>query len=133
MNGFLASDLRDSLLVCELVPTNTFVTSVMERGVYYWAIAAYDLGFHAQLARRGEEKIGQFIVATPDLVVREFRFHHTPWITTTSEQGTLSFVVANIGTAPSEGFRFIASMSMVVSLVNSWTICTLPVNLIMAA
>jgi outer membrane protein OmpA-like peptidoglycan-associated protein len=108
MNGFLASDLRDSLLVCELVSTTTFVTSVMERGVYYWAVAAYDLGLHAQLARRGEEKIGQFIVATPDLVVREFRFHHTPWITTTSEQGKLSFVVANIGNAPSEGFRFIA-------------------------
>ena len=109
MKGFLGSLLKDSLLVCEKTAATTYTTSVMDRGVYYWAVVGYDLNQHAQLSKRGEEWVSQFVVATPDLMVREFRFDPTPWITTTPEQGNLTFVVANDGNAPSAGFRFIVN------------------------
>ena len=107
MGGFLNSPLRDSLFVCESVPSTSSTTSVTEGGVYYWAIIAHDLAQHVQLAMKGSERVGQFVVATQDLAVRDFDFTPTPWITTTPEQGVLSFVVANEGSVPSSGFRFV--------------------------
>ncbi|MBN2031155.1 PorV/PorQ family protein [bacterium] len=107
INPFLSSSLRDSLLVCAFTPATSYVSSVDEGGIYHWAIVAYDLDHHAQLAKKGREKIGQFIVATPDLVVKDFMFTPSTWITKTPEQGMLSFVVANEGDMPSIGFRFI--------------------------
>lgn len=109
MEGFLASPLRDSLMVCEAVSTTSYTTSVTEGGVYHWAVAAHDLAKHARLAKRGAEHIAQFVIATPDLVVRECVFTHSRWITTTPEQGTLSFTVANEGSVDAEGFRFVAT------------------------
>lgn len=113
MEGFLDSPLSDSLLVCRAVPTTSFVTSVAEGGVYFWAVAAYDLAKHVQLAKRGVEKVGRFVVATYDLAIREFDFTPTPWITVTPEQGTLSFVVGNEGVAVSDGFRFVVLDSLI--------------------
>ncbi|MCJ7812655.1 PorV/PorQ family protein [bacterium] len=107
VEGFLNSPLRDSLLVCAFTPAISYNTSAVEGGVYHWAVVAYDLDMHVQLASKGKERIGQFIIATPDLLVREFIFVPSPWITTTPEQGNLTFVLANEGNAPSVGFRFI--------------------------
>jgi outer membrane protein OmpA-like peptidoglycan-associated protein len=109
MESFMLSDFKDSLMVCELIPGTEYRTQVLEGGIYYWAVAAYDLGYHARLAKRGRERVAEFIVATADLHVREFTFNPIPWITTSPEQGTLFFVIANSGNAPSEEFRFVAS------------------------
>ncbi|MBN2415012.1 PorV/PorQ family protein [bacterium] len=107
MRGFLSSSLRDSLHTCEQVPENRFTTSVQERGVYYWAVAAYDLGYHARQSRRGDVgEIGEFVVETADILVRAVAFEYSPWITTGPEQGTLAFVVANEGNGPAVDFRF---------------------------
>ena len=107
MDGFLTSSLRDSLMVCESIPSTSYVTRVAEGGIYYWAVFAYDLAQHVQLAQRGEENVSEFIIATQDLVVKDFVFTPTPWITTTPEQGMLSFVVANEGIASASGTRFV--------------------------
>jgi len=104
MGGFLNSDLCDSLLLCEFVNATSYVSHVQEGGVYYWAVAAYDLSRHVRLARRGREEIGQFVVQVPDLIVRDIRFEPTSWITTTPEQGTFSLTLANEGSGPSEQF-----------------------------
>ena len=107
MDDFLQSGLKDSLLLCESVPSPTFVTSVVGGGVYYWAVAAYDLGRHARLAKRGEEHIDIFTVATADLAIQDFHFIPTEWITTTPEQGILSITVANEGSVESDSFHVI--------------------------
>lgn len=109
MDGFLSSGLRDSLHACEFVPGTSYAMAVSEGGVYHWAVAAYDLGHHARLAKRGTEKILDFVIGTPDLLVRSLRFDPTPWITTTPEQGVLAFVVANDGPVNAEKFGFIVT------------------------
>jgi len=122
MAGFLNSPLRDSLLVCEFVPSTSYTAYVSEGGIYYWAIIAYDLARHVQLAMKGRERVGQFTVATHDLVIRDFNFEPTQWITTTPEQGLLTFTVANEGTAPSDGFRFIVRDLFFEGMVNPDTL-----------
>jgi len=104
--AFRQSMLKDSLQLVDYVPTTSYRTDVTDRGIYYWAVAAYDLDDHAQLAKRGQQKVGQFIVLTADLVVRELRFDHTEWITTTPEQGVLHFTIHNQGNGPSPNYRF---------------------------
>jgi len=49
--------------------------------------------------------VAEFIIATPDLVVQSITFQPLPWITTTPEQGELSFTLANAGNASSGTFR----------------------------
>ena len=105
--GFNRSALKDSLFLVDYVPTTSYRTAVNERGVYYWAVAAYDLDEHAQLAKRGEQNVGEFIVETADLVVVNVAFDPTPWITLTPEQGILSFTIKNQGNGPSPPYRFI--------------------------
>jgi outer membrane protein OmpA-like peptidoglycan-associated protein len=107
MDAFMASALADSMLYCASVPATMFTCPVREGGVYHWAVAAYDLGHHARLAKRGREKVWRFVVETADLVVREIAFTPTPWITTTPEQGSLSISVANEGIAVPDSFRFV--------------------------
>lgn len=107
MSVFLgSSSFSNSLLVSELLSSTSYVTPIIEGGVYYWAVAAYDLDQHARLAKRGKQHVDQFIVSTPDLLVREVIFIPNPWITTTPEQGTLYFVIANEGNGPSDSCRF---------------------------
>ncbi len=112
LTGFLNSSLKDSLLICDFSETTDYVTKVYEGGEYFWAVAAYDLGHHAQLAEKGKagsysspENMGTFVVATPDLVADTLRFVHSEWITTTPEQGTLHFRIYNRGTGPASVFR----------------------------
>ncbi len=112
MEGFLSSALKDSLLVCEKTPLNTFSMQATEGGVYYWAVAAYDLSGHARLAKRGEEHISQFIISTSDLIVEDMRFIHSQWITTTPEQGLFLFTVGNRGVAQSDSFRLFVQDSV---------------------
>jgi outer membrane protein OmpA-like peptidoglycan-associated protein len=107
MPGFLASPLKDSLLVFADVSTPTYTTSFSERGVYYWAVAAYDLAKHARLAARGEEHVSEFVVATTDLLVRDIWLAPSQWITTTPEQGTLNITVANEGNVDADTFRVV--------------------------
>lgn len=104
--AFRQSTLKDSLQLVDYVPTTSYRTEVTDRGIYYWAVAAYDLDDHAQLAKRGQQKVGQFIVLTADLVVSDVRFDHTEWITMTPEQGLLHFTIVNQGNGPSPNYRF---------------------------
>jgi len=105
--GFMVSDLKDSLMLCESTPSTQFATSVYEGGIYQWAVAAYDLKGHARLAKKGKHKIAQFIVETADLTVDEITFTPSPWITTTPEQGTLSITITNEGIAVLDHFRVV--------------------------
>lgn len=105
LERFFRSALRDSLLICESVAGTRYQSKIREGGIYYWAVAAYDLDGHARLARRGEERIADFVVSTPDLNVRAFSFEPRPLITTTSEQGRLTLQIANEGNIPSGPFR----------------------------
>jgi len=105
MDGFLGSPLADSLFICEPVDTESFTGDVHEGGVYYWCVAAYDLAHHVQIARRGLQRVFQFVVATYDLAVDSIMFKPTKWITTTPLQGEVSFRIANRGLAMSSGFR----------------------------
>jgi outer membrane protein OmpA-like peptidoglycan-associated protein len=107
MVGFLSSPLCHSLTLFEQVPTTEYTFLPAEGGVYHWAVAAYDLAFHARLAKKGKEEVRTFIVAVPDLHVKEIAFSPTPWITTTPEQGLLSVQVANAGTAAADSFRLV--------------------------
>ncbi|MCK5149053.1 PorV/PorQ family protein [bacterium] len=106
--AFRRSSLKDSLLLVDYVPTTSYRTDVADRGIYYWAVAAYDLDDHAQLAKRGRQSVGRFIVETADLLVENVIFNHTEWITTTPEQGVLSITIVNQGNGPSPRYRFIA-------------------------
>lgn len=106
MPGFLSSPLCQSLTLFEQVPTTQYTFLPTEGGgVYHWAVAAYDLAFHAQLAKKGKEEVRAFVVAVPDLQVKEITFSPTPWITTTPEQGLLRVQVSNVGTSDVDTFR----------------------------
>ncbi|NQT24476.1 PorV/PorQ family protein [candidate division KSB1 bacterium] len=109
MPSFLSSPLCHSLTLFEQVPITEYTFLPTEGGVYHWAVAAYDLAFHAQLAKKGREEVRTFIVAVPDLHVKEITFSPTPWITTTPEQGLLRVEVANAGTAAVDSFRLIVT------------------------
>ncbi len=107
MNVFLNSSLKDSLLLFKSLSSTQYITSVSKGGVYYWAVVAYDLAQHARVGRKGEEHIAEFVVPTYDLVVKDFVFTPTPWITITPEQGTFSFTIANMGVVPSGRFQVV--------------------------
>jgi hypothetical protein len=107
LQAFLRSPLRESLILCAHVLGTQYTITTKEGGVYHWAVAAYDLDYHAQLAKKGKERIGKFVVATPDLEVEEIAFIPISWISTTPEQGILQFVVVNSGTGPTSDFNFI--------------------------
>jgi len=101
---FFQSSLRDSVMISELTSSSSYSTSVMEGGIYYWAVVAYDLGKHARLAKRGRENISEFVVSTPDLIVKKIEFDPTQWITVTPEQGDLIITVGNCGTNSTGAF-----------------------------
>jgi len=105
VKGFLVSSLHDSLAVVEEVPSTEYDFIAKEGGVYYWAVAARDRAYHVRMAKKGRETVARFMVAVPDLWVREIRFSPTRWITTTPEQGDLFVTIANTGTARSDTFR----------------------------
>ncbi len=115
MAGFWSSGAKDSLFVCDTSSDLSYVASLSEGGIYYWAVAAFDLGNHVQLAKRGAEHVGEFVVTTYDLTVGEIVFTPTQWITTTPEQGTLTVNVANPGVAATRNFRLIVSDSALTS------------------
>ncbi len=116
LNAFLDSPLCESLILCARVLGTQYTVTAKEGGVYYWAVAAYDLDNHARLAKKGREQMGEFVVATPDLRVDAIAFTPTFWITTTPEQGTLKFRVYSDGTGPAEKFHFIVLDSLAVGL-----------------
>ncbi len=107
LNAFLGSSLCESLFLSTRVLGTQYTVTAKEGGVYYWAVAAYDLDNHARLAKKGKERMGEFVVATPDLRTDEIVFTPTYWITTTPEQGILKFRIFNDGTGPAEKFHFI--------------------------
>ena len=107
MDAFLASSLKDSLMLVDYTDETTYTANVNQGGIYYWAVIAYDLAHHVRLAKRGEQHIGEFIVATADLMVQNFQFNPSPWITTTTEQGTVQCDIVNNGNAPSGPFKFL--------------------------
>jgi outer membrane protein OmpA-like peptidoglycan-associated protein len=125
MDGFLRSSLSDSLLIVAMVPTNFYQTSVIEGGIYHWAVAAYDLDHHARLASRGKKRITKFVIATPDLRVESIVFHHSPWITETSEQGELHCTLINSGSAPSGPFRVLIHDVFIPEGIRADTVRTL--------
>jgi outer membrane protein OmpA-like peptidoglycan-associated protein len=88
-----------------VVPEPGYDFHVKEGGVYYWAVAAFDLADHVTIAKKGKGEIGQFIVAVPDLLVRSIEFIPVHKITTTPEQGTFFVRVFNQGRASSGPFR----------------------------
>lgn len=106
MDAFLASSLKDSLMLVDDTGDTKYTTAVNKGGVYYWAVIAYDLAHHVRLAKRGESYVGEFVVATADLLVKDFSFTPSPWITTTPEQGTIRCTLGNAGNAPSGPFDF---------------------------
>jgi len=109
MLGFLASSLKDSLHTCKSTPETFYNTDAKDRGIYHWAVAAYDLGWHARQAKLGQVgEIGQFVIETADILVQKVEFDYSKWITITPEQGKLKFVVANEGNGPALDFRFVA-------------------------
>ena len=107
MLAFLDSPLRDSLEFVQRVPVNHYTFKPKAGGIYYWAVAAHDLSHHAQLAKKGKEAFAEFIVAVPDIQVKEIAFQYSHWITTTPEQGYLSVVVSNSGTAATDSFNVV--------------------------
>ncbi|MBN1895918.1 hypothetical protein JW906_15635, partial [bacterium] len=104
MKGFLRSSLHDSLGITEELASTDYDFTATEGGIYYWAVAARDRAYHVRMAKKGAEKVARFMVAVPDLWVREIRFSPTRWITTTPEQGELLVTIANTGTARSDTF-----------------------------
>lgn len=129
MPSFLGSRLSRSLTLFEQVPATEYTFLPTEGGKYYWAVAAYDLAFHARLAKKGDEEVRTFIVAVPDVHVREIAFTPTPWITTTPEQGMLHVRVVNSGTADVDSVRLVVSEGGDRSnLLKDMVIPTLPLN-----
>ncbi|MBN1780129.1 PorV/PorQ family protein [bacterium] len=104
-SAFTRSGLRDSLLISESLADTSYLMAVHPGDVFYWAVAAYDLANHAQLAKRGKEKIGTILVPTADLLVSRFTFNPISLISTTPEQGVLMITVANQGDKPAPRFR----------------------------
>jgi outer membrane protein OmpA-like peptidoglycan-associated protein len=94
-----------SLIFSAVVPQPGYTVEVKEGGVYYWAVAAFDLAGHVCIARKGKGEVGQFIVAVPDLAVQGIEFTPVQKITTTPEQGTLSVRFSNQGSSSSGPFR----------------------------
>jgi outer membrane protein OmpA-like peptidoglycan-associated protein len=99
------SGLKDSLLIAQELSDTAYIMAVHPGDVFYWAVAAYDLSYHAQLAKRGKERIGTIVVPTADLAVTSLQFKPHPWITRTPEQGVLYYTVANKGDKPTPAFR----------------------------
>lgn len=106
LRGFLSSNLADSLMRCDPVTYPNYATEVTEGGIYYWAVVAYDLADHAQLAQKGSHHVAEFTIETADLLVRDIEFNHDSYITTTPEQGSLTVSIANNGIKPADPFRF---------------------------
>jgi len=104
-HAFWKSGLQDSLLIVETLTDTFYLMDANPGDVFYWAVAACDLGDHARLAKWGKEKVGQIIVPTADLLVSDFQFRHVPWISTTPEQGIFLFTISNQGDKPSGPFR----------------------------
>ncbi len=107
---------RDGFLVFTEVDSNAYRLPGLFGGDYYWAVVAFDKDRHVRLAGAGHQGMRRFTVAdqnlmitgtemTPpewveenaDLVVTSIEFEHSPWITTTPEQGTLRVTVENRG------------------------------------
>jgi len=107
MPRFLKSALYDSLGLVEGQPGTEYTFVPTEGGTYYWAVAAHDLAFNARLAKKGNQPFAEFMVAVPDLSVREIAFEPGRWITTTPEQGVLSVRIGNGGTAATDTFRLL--------------------------
>lgn len=105
---FVSSSLLDSLFFIQSMSDTSCFLDVNEGGVYYWAVAAYDLSKHVQLAQKGGKKVSyveRFVIATHDLAVKDFNFIPDKWITTTPEQGKISFRITNKGVRASSGFQ----------------------------
>lgn len=95
---------REELFFTAEIQSTSYTVPVQHGGIYHWAVAAIDLAGHAQLAKKGRENIGRFIVAVPDLVVHSIQFSPSQKITTAPEQGTLLIQVSNQGSAASGPF-----------------------------
>jgi len=105
---FISSSLIDSLFFSKSLADTSCSLQVNEGGVYYWAVAAYDLSKHIQLAQKGGKRVSyvdRFVIATHDLAVEDFNFAPEKWITTTPEQGMISFKITNIGVRSTSGFH----------------------------
>jgi outer membrane protein OmpA-like peptidoglycan-associated protein len=99
------SILGKSLFYSVVVPQPGFTVQVKEGGVYYWAVAAFDLAGHVSIAKKGRGEVGQFIVAVPDLLVQGIEFAPVHLIDTTPEQGTFSARFSNQGRSSSGAFK----------------------------
>ncbi len=107
-SDFVSSDLIGSLFFSMSTADTSCSLQVNEGGIYYWAVAAYDLSKHVQLAQKGGKRVSyvnRFVIATHDLAVGDFNFIPEKWITTTPEQGMISFKITNIGVRSTIGFR----------------------------
>ncbi len=105
---FVSSTILDSLFYYKSLSDTSCLLKVNEGGVYYWAVAAYDLSKHVQLAQKGGQRVSyvdRFVIATHDLAVEDFNFVPEKWITTSPEQGKISFRITNKGVRGSSGFQ----------------------------
>ena len=107
MVSFLKSKTRDNLYMTLQTPNTSYVFKPEDGGMYHWAVAAYDRAYHARLAKKGKENFAGFLVAVPDLWVRDIQFQYSHWITTTPEQGNLLITIENQGTADADSFRLV--------------------------
>jgi len=105
---FISSSFIDSLFFSKSLADTSCSLQVNEGGVYYWAVAAYDLSKHVQLAQKGGKRVSyvdRFVIATHDLAVEDFNFVPENWITITPEQGSISFKITNKGVRSTSGFH----------------------------
>ncbi|HEX9935218.1 MAG TPA: CARDB domain-containing protein, partial [bacterium] len=98
------SAIGQELMFTTVVAEPEYTLSVEEGGFYYWAVAAFDLAGHVRIARKGDGKVGRFIVAVPDLMARNLEFLPLQAILPAPDQGELTFNIVNQGTAASGGF-----------------------------
>jgi len=98
---------KDSLLFCRDFPVNRCLLPVAQGGSFYWPWPAFDKGHHVRMAQKGGRKVFRFLVAVPDLLVKSISFTPSPYITPGPDQGRISVVVSNDGSAASEAFRIL--------------------------
>ncbi|MEJ2627621.1 MAG: CARDB domain-containing protein, partial [bacterium] len=90
---FVSSLLLDSLFFSKSLSDTSCSLEVNEGGIYY------------QKGGKRVSYIDHFVIATHDLAVGDFQFVPEKWITTTPEQGRISFKITNNGVRSSSGFH----------------------------
>jgi len=111
--------VRQGLFFTDETRSNGYFLQVKEGGIYHWAVVAFDLANHVQVAKKGSEKIGRFLVAVPDLIVKAIRYSPIDKINTTPDQGTLFIDLGNQGSEACERFNVLVRAKPVLSRASN--------------